>query len=460
MHMAKRKDWFYIVIALCMVCVVAVFVVLFVLGEKRRTVAVEELKTRVSQVEARYHQQRTKRTPAPETNTAPDSTEVVDTTSPSGDSIEAYNEFSEKQTVIDAKAILDLLFENKEEKSAQEIEEELAAFCAANQGFILELRNIAATGGPFHELDFSKGSKMELLPHLEQIRDWVRVLAKNGAMAAANGDYEEATKDALAIAGFAEGVGNEPVLISQIARAALDDRLYNLIAGNMQGENLSPEQAARIIEYAARFNGRNDLADAMAFDSTFTVTEMFDGIRSGQGEHANSFFARIYGSIGRPLLNRDEAIYVDVMERMSTIASLPYYEARPELERIQEELENISFIRIYANLTLGGLVPAYCRTVESCTRYEAQSGLMQIGLTVEQYHAQHGEYPQTLEEIAPTLGGTLPLDPYTGQNYVYKPNGDGFTLYSARGSVMPPEPNRTPRGVDQQGNIVWRDTKE
>jgi hypothetical protein len=286
------------------------------------------------------------------------------------------------------------------------------------------------------------------------------VLAKNGAMAAANGDYEEATKDALAIAGFAEGVGNEPVLISQIARAALDDRLYNLIAGNMQGENLSPEQAARIIEYAARFNGRNDLADAMAFDSTFTVTEMFDGIRSGQGEHANSFFARIYGSIGRPLLNRDEAIYVDVMERMSTIASLPYYEARPELERIQEELENISFIRIYANLTLGGLVPAYCRTVESCTRYEAQSGLMQIGLTVEQYHAQHGEYPQTLEEIAPTLGGTLPLDPYTGQNYVYKPNGDGFTLYSARGSVMPPEPNRTPRGVDQQGNIVWRDTKE
>ena len=458
--MTKRKDWFYIVIALCMVCVVSVVVVLIVLGEKRRTVAVEELKTRVSQVEARYHQQRTKRTPAPKTNTAPDSTEVVDTTSPSGDSIEAYNEFSEKQVAVDAKAILDLLFENKEEKSAQEIEEELAAFCAANQGFILELRNIAATGGPFHELDFSKGSKMELLPHLEQIRDWVRVLQKHGAMAAANGDYEEATKDALAIAGFAEGVGKEPVLFSQIVRAGLDDRLYTLIAGNMQGENLSPEQAARIIEYAAQFNGRNDLADAMAFDSTFTVTEMFDGIRSGRGEHANSFIARIYGSIGRPLLNREEEIYVDVMERLSTIASLPYYEARPELERIQEEVENISYIRLMARPTLQMLAPAYYGMPETCARYEAQLGLIQIGLTVEQYHAQHGEYPQTLEEIASALGGSLPLDPYTGQNYVYKPNGDGFTLYSARGSIVPPEPNRTPRGVDAQGNIVWRDTRD
>lgn len=457
MHMKKHKDLFYIVISLCMAFLVAVFAVLYVLGEKHRNVAVEELKVRASEIKARYQQQRTKSIPVPETDVAYESIEATNTASPSRDSIEAYNKFSEKQVVIDANQTLELLFEDLKNKSEQEFEEELAAFCADNQEFIIELRNIAATGGPFHELDFSKGSKMELGPQLIQVRNWVRALKKNGAMAAANGDYETATQDALAIAGFAEGVGKEPVLFSQIVRAAVDGSFYDLISGNVQGENLSPEQSARIIEYASQFNGRNDLADAIALESTWTITEIFDPIRSGRGEHANSFFARIYGSI---LLNRDEEIYVDVKERLSTVASLPYYEARPELERIQEEVENISYIRFFSSLTLPNWVPAYYNTQEACARSEAQLGLMQIGLTVEQYHAQHGEYPQTLEEIAPALGGALPLDPYTGQNYVYKPHGNDFTLYSARGNIVPPEENRTPRGVDPQGNIVWRDTRE
>ena len=455
MHMNKRKGRFYIGVAVFMAIVVAVFAVLYVLGDKQRNVAVEELKARASEVKARY-QQRTKKIPIPETDIAPDSAEAADTASLSGDSVEAYNKFSEKQIVIDARQTLELLFENNKFKSAQEIDEELAAFCADNQEFIVELRNIAATGGPFYELDFSKILKSELLPHRKDVRRWVQVLEKNGAMAVANGDYEEATKDALAIAGFAEGIGKEPFMISQEIFGRLENRFYALIAHNIQGGNLSPEQAARIIEYAARFSGRNDLADAIALESIWIIKEIFEGIREVRGEPANSFVPRIYGSIGRPLLNRDEAIYADVMERLSTIASLPYHEARPELERIQKEVENISYIRIIASVVLPQLVPGFCSMQEACARYEAQSGLMQIGLTVEQYHAQHGEYPQTLEEIAPALGGTLPVDPYTGQNYVYKPGSNDFTLYSARGRIVPPDENRTARGCDAQGNIVWR----
>jgi hypothetical protein len=455
--MNKRKDRFYIGVAFCMVFVVAVFAVLYVLGQKHRNVAVEELKVRASEVKARYQQQRTKSTPVPETDVAHESIEATNTARPSGDPIEAYNEFSEKQIVIDANQTLAQLLKRDKNKSKEKAEEELTAFCADNQGFIVELRNIAATAGPFLELDLFKESTRGVMPHHQQILEWMVVLKKHGAMAAANGDYEEATKDALAIAAFAEWVGKEPVAISQGIRGALDNSFYNLISGNVQGENLTPEQAARIIEYAASFNGRNEIADAIALESTWTIAEAFDANRIG---HSDNPFARIYGSIGRPLLNRDEEIYVDFVERMRTVISLPYYEAQQELERIQEDVENISFIQIYANSTLEGLVPAYCWTAESCARNEAQLGLMQIGLTVEQYHAQHGEYPQTLEEIALALGGTLPLDPYTGQNYVYKPHSDNFTLYSARRNIMPPEENRTSRGVDSQGNIVWRDTRE
>ena len=96
------------------------------------------------------------------------------------------------------------------------------------------------------------------------------------------------------------------------------------------------------------------------------------------------------------------------------------------------------------------LVPGFTRYAEHQAFHEAQMGLMQVGLTVEQYHAEHGAYPQTLDVI----GGGLPLDPYTGQPFVYEPGTNGFTLYSARGSMVPAE-EYNPL-IDSNGNIVWR----
>lgn len=448
----------YVVIAIGLVAVLAVVVLAtaFVRPGEYHNATVEELKARASEIEARYHQHRTKNAPVPETDVTPAPTETTETASPSEDPIEAYNKFSEKQVVIDAKQALELLFEDDEEKSYQEFEEELAAFCADNQAFIEELRNIAATGGPFSELDLSSALRAAQTSNRPEFRYWVRVLKKNGAMATAKGDYETAVKDALAIANFAEGMGKEPLTSSKMMREAYDGILYHFIEDTIPGENLSPEQAARIIEYAARFNGRNDFSDAIALESSWMIEEMFTRIESGR--HDNSFLERFYGSIGRPLLYTQEEIYVDIIEQFSEAARLPFYQAQPELERIQEEVMDISYIHFIVRFPLQMTIAPYCTLTEFCARSEAQMGLMQIGLTVEQYHAQHGGYPQTLEEIAPALGGTLPIDPYTGESYVYKPHGDNFTLYSARGSIE--TPGKNPRGSDENGNIVWRYTGE
>ena len=70
----------------------------------------------------------------------------------------------------------------------------------------------------------------------------------------------------------------------------------------------------------------------------------------------------------------------------------------------------------------------------------------------------HGVYPETLDEIVPTLNDEIPLDPFTGRQFVYEPGQDGFALYSQAGKVA--DVNRYRMSIDNvadaNGNIYWR----
>jgi hypothetical protein len=82
--------------------------------------------------------------------------------------------------------------------------------------------------------------------------------------------------------------------------------------------------------------------------------------------------------------------------------------------------------------------------------------LMQLGLAIEQYRVENGEYPTTLDQVAPLSGGAIPIDPFTGQPYVYQLSGGSFLIYSATASLVDADRARRFAGADEQGNIVWR----
>jgi len=98
------------------------------------------------------------------------------------------------------------------------------------------------------------------------------------------------------------------------------------------------------------------------------------------------------------------------------------------------------------------LLPALTRAIEAQARVEAEIDLMQIGISVEQYHASTGNYPATLDAISSSLGGSVPVDPFTGEAYHYQLSGGSFLLYSV-GSNLTDE-----NGMFdfRKGDIVWR----
>jgi len=341
--------------------------------------------------------------------------------------------------------------------------QKVAEFMTASREMILELRALAASGGPLYELDYSKGYAMEL-PHLAQFRDFARLLMADAGLKAGEGNYGEAVEDIIAGMQLATNLEKEPLVISQLVRIAMDSIIYGGVEQSVLGQHLTPDLAGKLTEYASGARGREAFADSYTFDGFFGL-EAFEALRTGDLTRSgidsglaqtplDSFLFRVYGSVfARPWLNMDEEIYADTIQRTGEAARLPFYEAKPLLDEIDTVLEELPRTRILSRTLLP---PLLTRAAEMQAGHEARMDLMQLGLAVEQYYMQNGQYPATLDQVAPVFGGALPLDPFTGQPYVYQPSGGSFLIYSALSSVVDINRARRFPGADEQGNLVWR----
>ena len=75
-----------------------------------------------------------------------------------------------------------------------------------------------------------------------------------------------------------------------------------------------------------------------------------------------------------------------------------------------------------------------------------------LGIVIESRRADTGVCPASLTDVEPMLPEGLPLDPFTGNPYVYRLTGDSFLLYSLGRN------RRDDGGVHdrREGDIVWR----
>ncbi len=456
----KKENLFIAFTLLVIACAVVFFIAYFV-TERSRDSTVERFRAKAAVVREKIAAPPLSETPVPQPKQEQEQAPAVvekKTDATDKDTITAFKQFTKKIEAIEVdlkwKEALDLA--PGWDKWTEEDRAKVAEFLNANRELISEIRRIADAGGPFADLDYSKGFSMEL-SHLAKLRGYARLLAADSALASARGDYGEMVEDLNAIMNLANAAGEEPILISQLVRVAITNILYTNVSQTVPAGNLPPDMVRQLLQITEGAKGRNGFANSFSGEGLMGL-EAFDSIRTGNWEHAgiapegiDGFFLQLYGSIlARPFLYMDQEAYAGIMERMTDAMELPFYEAKPELDRINTEIESLPRTRVLSSI----LLPALTRAAEAQARHEAQLDLMRIGLAVELYHDQIGEYPQTLEDVAPTIGGEIPLDPFTGMPFVYEPHNDRFTLYSAMGNVVGPVPSSY--NADSHGNLVWR----
>jgi hypothetical protein len=86
--------------------------------------------------------------------------------------------------------------------------------------------------------------------------------------------------------------------------------------------------------------------------------------------------------------------------------------------------------RMSADSLLGLLAPAFERAQTAEDRSVARRRLVVIGCALAVYRTEHGEYPATLESLAPGLSDNVSLDPFGDRPFLYQRSAEGYRIYS------------------------------
>jgi hypothetical protein len=123
--------------------------------------------------------------------------------------------------------------------------------------------------------------------------------------------------------------------------------------------------------------------------------------------------------IGRPFVYRDAVRYFDVID-----AAIPLCDKTPEeAVGIVAELEG----KIDRTDALAGQMREFLpRMFAWHTRTAASIRLTRVVMALLEYRQKHDAWPETLRVLGP-----LPLDPYTGQPFVYERRGDGARIHAS-----------------------------
>ncbi len=329
-------------------------------------------------------------------------------------------------------------------------------FLSANQELVQGIREMAERGGPVYPLNISEGLGMEL-GYIAPIGKCAKVLAADAKIRAKQADYAGAVEDILGGMKLGDALAQEPLTMSQLTRIA-NYVIMNaaLVQSFEHSRDLSAEHTQTLMAHIAQADNHQAFADALAGER-YMELQSFANVRRRSGWRLpslqGSLFHWFYESpLGKPWVNMDEEFYADTMNRIISAAALPYYEAAPTLDAISADLEHLPRSRPLSSVMLCDFSGMFATQA----RHEATLDLMQMGILLEQYQAWNGSYPERLDAIAPDLGDTLPIDPFTGEPYHYLPSVDSFLLYSVGHNLSDDGGRHDWLG----GDLVWRGVEE
>ena len=280
------------------------------------------------------------------------------------------------------------------------------------------------------DLNYDDGINIRLT-HLSELRTLGRIVAAQTQLEAQAGRVDEAWEQAVTQLKFADALWAEPVIVSQLVRLACIEEACQMIQKLCALGLPSQQQDNTLGELLAEFDDVAPMVlaidgDRLLFgDAIFTLrgNEWHQAMAMLTNEDdmpgvVRTFLVRRMGF--RPLLLADHATYLQLMRRQAEMMEQPY---SPEtMTVLQDAIERAS----EHNLLTRMLCPPFVRVKRLHTERMARIRVTRTGLALLQHQKAHGALPATLGE----LGFEKIEDPFSEDPLRYRPDGDGFVLYS------------------------------
>jgi hypothetical protein len=300
-----------------------------------------------------------------------------------------------------------------------------------------------------------------LLPLSQSARETGRALSARAMWHVGEGRAEEAWQDVLAIHRLSHLFAQGNALVEQLIALATSSAACEATITLLDSGTLTAEQAravqrelAALPNFAVMARSLDVTERAAALNAFIRVGtggggEMFSAISGVQdNDFGNNVFDVV--SVDWNLVLRETNQWYD---RLAAAAKLPDYGARAAaLQKVEADMQQLvaearipatwlaglvsrqQRSKLVSSIMLGLFLPAVNAATAAEDRANAMLDLVRLAAALAVYRAEHGAYPDKLDELVPSVLPALPVDLYNAKPYTYKRDVDGYLLYSLGGN--------------------------
>jgi hypothetical protein len=339
------------------------------------------------------------------------------------------------------------------------------------------------------KLDYKKGAYMPLA-HLSQFKRSAQALSAATVLNLHHGDTTGAVTNICTLLALVRADYDEPIFISHLVRNAMTsiavaptweflqstnatDAQLALLQKNWEQMEFidSAERACEMERAMSKMNLEKARADGAEFDRMTGGSSRGSSLTPGSVWSGD--FSEVKYQVGKAVWRASWSYTEEVhvlqsdqitLETFRTMATNSAF-LKPQYDALETNISTLGLTNVGATFFSAMKVPDFddefggnwmSILVRKTMYVEAARRVAIAAIALKRYQLKHGDWPQTLGELAPEFIASVPIDPYDGKPLRYHPNEDGTYLLYCVGED----------GVDDGGvsgsfgaNMTWQNPK-
>jgi hypothetical protein len=343
---------------------------------------------------------------------------------------------------------------------------------------IEELRQASQLPYSRFPLDYDIEDPAEiLLPHLSILKQCSLALQLRAIAELQNGQPEKSFDDIKLSLRLADSVRTEPFIITHLVRIAILNIALQPVYEGLAEHKWSDAQLAELDSELAKLDFLADYEFSVRSERVMHVKivdwmeqkrsrfwELFNMVGNDNKKTMNNFglTVEIY-LMPKGWYYQSEIVLSKVQQQwVLPMVNDPQQTVSPQAAR--ESLNAVGSLRpTGVNLFARLLLPELGKYAERTAYGQNAANLARVAIALERYRLAHGEFPESLDALAPQFIAQIPHDIINGQPLHYRRTDDRqFVLYSVGwnetddGGVVAFTQGKTPSVDISQGDWVWR----
>ncbi|HRR96935.1 MAG TPA: hypothetical protein P5150_09445, partial [Candidatus Ratteibacteria bacterium] len=274
-----------------------------------------------------------------------------------------------------------------------------------------------------------------------KMRQCARLVAARTYILTENKKYNDALNSVKTGLKIGEALTDEPILVSQLVRIAIDVIAKNSLNYLLNKEDISFSKdnyydLISIIDKKNRkitrsLNGELVLFGRYVFEKDIPFGYSLRNILNRQNTYLPGIYGSLVGSyLTQPILKNDYAFYIQYFLELIDYSQKPYYLVKNKLDELDRKFFTYNTFSMSKHILSLIFLPSITRSIEQQSNYNACLDILKLSLALKIYKEKYGYYPETLSSLAPDIIPEIPIDPFTGNDYIYRKEGRGFIVYS------------------------------